>query len=128
MQVWMYLLLDKITWLVSEARQTVSLDSSGTANHETRPCGSLRKLVRQQVQDPPERPNHVIQILCSYWLANNHVSWQQCIDICRHILKSRVGSRTRGFGSDVTDHILSLPSSDKCLVERCFRQVPADRK
>jgi hypothetical protein len=99
MQVWMYLLLGVITWYVSEAHQTASLDSSGTANHVTRPCGSLAKLVRQQVQTPPERLNHVIQVLCSYWLEYSHVSWQQiCIEICRHILRLRVGSRTGGLG------------------------------
>ena len=28
----------------------------------------------------------------------------------------------------MTDHVLSLPSSDKCLVERCSWQVLTDRK
>ena len=33
------------------------------------------------------------------------------------------GVMYKGFGSEVTDHILSLPSSDMCLEERCFRQT-----
>jgi hypothetical protein len=125
----MFPLSGAITWLVSEARQTASLDSSGTANHVTWPCGWLRKLVRLQVQTPWTTKSRV-QVLCSYWLEHDEVSRQNCIEMCRQILRSHVGSRTGGLGQRwriISSHCHRLMTY-KCLVERYFRQVPAHRK
>jgi hypothetical protein len=83
-----------ITWF----GEALKACKSGCTCCWARSHGLLAKLVRQQVQTSPEWPNHVIQVLCSLWLAYNHVSCQECIEIFRNILRSRVGSCKGGSG------------------------------